>query len=193
MTIPADKNPAAPATSTTWEIDPTASRVEFSARMRFMFLANITVPGRFTEVHGTLTGTGADNDLSNAQVSVKIGTASLDTHSAARDKHLRSADFFDVENYPQLTFTSRRIEALDPAHRQYRITGLLAIRDVSREVTLDARYAPQPGAVQRHTVNLTTALDRRDFGLVWSRPMQKIADDVTIRLHIEMVPTPSPA
>ena len=193
MTIPADKNLAAPATSTTWEIDPTASRLEFSSRMRLMFLTNVTVPGRFTEVHGTLTGTGADSDLSNAQVSVMIGAASVDTKQQARDKHLRSTDFFDVEHFPQLTFTSRRIEELDPVHGQYRVTGLLTIRDVAHEVRLDAQYMPQPGAEQRRTVDLTTELDRRDFGLLWSRPMQKIADDVTIRLHIELVPATSPA
>ena len=52
---------------------------------------------------------------------------------------------------------------------------------------------PQPRVVQRHTINLTTVVDRRDFGLLWSRPMQKIADDVTITLHIELVPATSPA
>ncbi len=193
MTTPADKNPAAPTTNTTWDIDPAASRVEFGTRMRLMFLAKITVVGRFTEVHGTLTGTGAESDPSNTQVSVTIGAASLDTKQPARDKHLRSADFFDIEHYPQLTFTSRGIEALDPAHGQYRVTGLLTIRDVAREVSLEAWYTPQPGVEQRHTVNLTTVLDRRDFGLVWSRPTQKIADDVKITLHIELVPAASPA
>ena len=122
-----------------------------------------------------------------------IGAASVDTKSSPRDKHLRSADFFDVERYPNLTFTSRRIEPLDAAHGQYRVTGLLTIRDVARDVTLDARYMPQPRVVQRHTINLTTVVDRRDFGLLRSRPMQKIADDVTITLHIELVPATSPA
>jgi polyisoprenoid-binding protein YceI len=190
MTIPADKNPAAPPTSTTWDIDPAASWVEFSTRMRLMFLANVKVKGHFSDVQGTFIGD--EQKPTNANVQVTIGSSSLDTRSAARDKHLRSADFFDVEHYPQLTFTSRRIEALDPAHGQYRVAGLLTIRDVTREVSLDAWYTSQPGAVLRHTVNLTTDLDRRDFGLVWSRPMQKIADDVTITLHIELVPAASP-
>lgn len=187
MTTPVDK----PTSTTTWEIDPTASRVEFSARMRLMFLANVMVVGRFPEVHGTLNGTRSDP--TNTQVSVMIGSASVDTKAPPRDKHLRSADFFDVEHYPNLTFTSQRIEAIDPAHGHYRVTGLLTIRDVTREVSLDAKYTPQTGAEQRQIVTLETTLDRRNFGLAWSRPVQKIADDVKITLHIEWVPASSPA
>jgi polyisoprenoid-binding protein YceI len=187
MTTPVEK----PTSTTTWEIDPTASWVEFSARMRLMFISNVTVVGRFSEVHGTLSGT--QSDPTNAQVSVTIGSASLDTKAPPRDKHLRSADFFDVEHYPNLTFSSRRIEAIDPAHGHYRVTGSLTIRDVSRDVSLDAKYTPETGVEQRQIVNLETTLDRRDFGLVWSRPVQKIADDVKITLHIEWVPASSPA
>jgi polyisoprenoid-binding protein YceI len=187
MTTPVDE----PTSTTTWEIDPTASKAEFSARMRLMFLTSITVVGVFPEVHGTVTGT--QSDPTNAQVSVTIGAASLDTKSPPRDKHLRSADFFDVEHYPELTFISRRIEAIDPAHGRYRVTGSLTIRDMTRDVSLDAQYMPEAGAAQRPAVDLETRLDRRDFGLIWSRPVQKIADDVKITLHIECIPASSPA
>ena len=190
MTTPTDKNQAPATKVTTWEIDPAASRVEFSARMRLMFLANITVKGRFADVRGTLTGDASDP--TTGQVSVTIGAASLDTKMPARDKHLRSADFFEIDNYPNLTFTSRRIEALDQAQGHYRVSGLLTIRDVAREVSLDAWYAPQEAGKERHTFNLSAVFNRRDFGLVWSRPQQKIADDVTITLHIELTPTASP-
>lgn len=186
-----DKNPVSATKVTTWQIDSAASRVEFSARMRLMFLANVTVTGRFADVQGTLTGD--ESNPTAGQISVTIGTASLDTKMPARDKHLRSADFFEVENYPNLTFTSRRIEALDQAQGHYRVVGLLTIRDVAREVSLDAWYTPQEADKQRHTFNLTTLLNRRDFGLVWSRPQQKIADDVNITLHIELIPASSPA
>lgn len=191
MTTPHDKNPASATKVTTWEIDPKASQVEFSARMRLMFLANITVKGRFSDVRGTLTGD--ESDPTSGQVSVTIGAASLDTKAQARDKHLRSADFFEVENYPNLTFTSRHIEAIDQAKGHYRVTGLLTIRDVAREVSLDAWRTSQEADEQRHILNLTTMLNRRDFSLVWSRPQQKIADDVHITLHIELTPASSPA
>jgi polyisoprenoid-binding protein YceI len=191
MTIPADMNQTAPTDITTWDIDPAASRVEFGARMRLMFLSNVTVVGRFSEVHGVITGT--ESDPTATQVSVTIGAASLDTRTPARDKHLRSADFFDVEHYPHLTFTSQRIEALDAQQGHYRVTGWLTIRDVAHDVSLDAWYTPQRGAEQRPTVSLTTVLDRRDFGLVWSSPIQKIANPVEIALFIELVPAASPA
>jgi polyisoprenoid-binding protein YceI len=186
-----DKSKQASATTTSWRIDPSASQVEFSARMRLMFVANVTVKGRFSDVKGTFTGD--EREPTNVKAQVTIGSASLDTKQAARDKHLRSADFFEVERYPHLTFTSQRIEALDPAQGHYRITGLLTIRDVAREVSLDAWHLSQKAGVQRHVLNLTTVLKRHDFGMVWSRPIQVIADDVTITLHIELVPTSSPA
>lgn len=191
MTTPTDKNQASATQVTTWEIDPAASRVEFSARLRLMFLAKLTVKGRFADVRGTLTGD--ESDPTTGQISVTIGAASLDTKMPARDKHLRSADFFEIENYPNLTFTSRHIEAIDQAKGHYRVTGLLTIRDVAREVSLDAWHTSQEADGQRHTFNLTTMLNRRDFNLVWSRPQQKIADDVQITLHIELTPASSPA
>jgi polyisoprenoid-binding protein YceI len=188
MTIPNNETQAATTDVTTWTIDPAASRVEFRVRMRLLFLANVTVRGRFTDVRGTVTG--KESDPTSVQVSVTIGVVSLNTKSRARDTHLRSPDFFEVEHYPNLTFTSRRIEALDPAHGHYRVTGELAIRDVAREVSLDAWQVTQPTAAgqPRYTLNLTAVLDRRDFGLVWSRPIQQIADEVNITLHIELVP-----
>jgi polyisoprenoid-binding protein YceI len=170
----------------TWTIDPAASRIEFHAHMRLMFVAKVTVVGHFTQFEGTVTG--AESDPANAHVNVTISASSLDTKTDARDKHLRSADFFDVDHYSQLTFTSRHIEALDSTHGHYRVDGLLAIRDVACEVSMDAWALPQTQGEQRHTVNLTTVLDRRDFGLTWSSRVQQIADDVQITLYIELVP-----
>lgn len=185
MSTPTEKNQASGTQVTTWEIDPPPSRVEFSARLRLLFLANHTVQGRFSDVRGTLTGD--ESDPTTGQVSVTIRADSLDTKSPPRDHHLRSADFFEVDTYPHLMFTSQRIEALDRAKGHYRVTGWLTIRDVAREVTLDAWHS-QKRDEQRHTFNLTTVLNRRAFGLLWSRPVQKIADDVQIALHIEVIP-----
>jgi polyisoprenoid-binding protein YceI len=185
MTLPTDKE----MSTKTWNIDPAASRIEFHAHMRLMFVANVTVVGHFTQFEGTVTG--AESDPANAHVNVTISASSLDTKAGARDKHLRSADFFDVEHFPQLTFTSRHIEALDPTHRHYRVDGLLTIRDVTREVSMDAWAVSQTPGEQRHMVNLTTEVDRRDFGLTWSRPIQQIADEVNVALAIEFVPASS--
>ena len=181
-----------PATSvTTWKIDQEASRVEFTARMRLMFVMKVNVLGRFTDFNGTLTVD--EREPANSHITVTIGTASLDTKMAARDKHLHSADFFEVEHYPTLTFISHRIEVLDRATGHYRVTGALTIRDVTREVSLDAwNGSPQAaGDTPRHTFTLTTVLNRRDFGLTWSRPQQRIADEVNLALSVQFVPVSS--
>ena len=176
-----------PATSvTTWKIDQDASRVEFTARMRLMFVMKVNVLGRFTDFNGTLTVD--EREPANSHITVTIGTASLDTKMAARDKHLYAADFFDVEHYPTMTFTSQRIEALDQAAGHYRVTGTLTIREISREVSLDAwNVPPWTAGDSRLTFNFTAVLNRRDWGLTWSRPIQRIADEVNLALTIQFV------
>ena len=179
-----DQVPA--ATVTTWQIDPQASRIEFAARMRLMFVMRVTVAGRFSDVSGTLTVD--EHEPADSHVTVTIGTASLDTIQPARDTHLHSADFFDVARYPTMTFTSKRIEALDRAAGHYRVTGTLTIREVSHEVSLDARHvSPSPADEGRLTLTLTTVLDRRDWGLTWNSPMQQIADEVNLALTVQFV------
>ena len=191
MTATNDKSQVPATTVTAWKIDPQASRVEFTARMRLMFIMKITVLGRFTDVAGTLTAD--EHEPANSHITVTIGTASLDTKMAARDKHLYSADFFEVEHYPTMTFTSQRIEALDQAAGHYRVTGTLTIREATREVSLDAwNVSPQTaGEKPGLRFNLSTVLDRRDFGLTWSRPQQKIADEVNLALTVQFVPVSS--
>ena len=190
MTTTNNRNQDPAATITTWEIDPKASRVEFTARMRLMFVMKVSVLGRFSDVTGTLTVD--EHEPINSHVTITIGTPSLDTQMAARDKHLHSADFFDVEHYPAMTFTSQRIEALDRTAGHYRITGTLTIREVSREVSLDAwNVPPRTADDSRLTFNLTTVLDRRNWGLTWNGPIQKIADEVNLALTVQFVPVSS--
>ncbi len=190
MTTSNDRNQVPVTSVTTWKIDPKASRVEFTSHMRMMFLMNVTVVGRFSDLAGTLTVD--EREPSNSHVTVTIGTASLDTKLPARDKHLHSGDFFDVERYPTMTFTSDHIEALDQAAGHYRVTGMLTIREVSREVSLDAWHvSPSPADEGRLTFTLATVLDRHDWGLTWKRPIQQIANEVNLALTIQFVPVSS--
>ena len=190
MTATNDSSQVPTMSVTTWKIDQEVSRVEFTARMRMMFVMKVTVPGRFSDVAGTLTVD--EREPTNSHITVTIGTASLDSKMAARDKHLYSADFFDVEHYPAMTFTSRHIEALDQAAGHYRVTGTLTIREVSREVSLDAWNVPHwTAGDSKLTFNLTTVLDRLDWGLTWSRPIQQIADEVNLALTVQFVPASS--
>ena len=190
MTTTNDRNQVPAATVTTWRIDPEASRVEFTARMRLMFVMKVSVLGHFSDVAGTLTVD--EREPTNSHITVTIGTASLDTKIAARDKHLHSVDFFDVEHYPTMTFTSRRIGALDQAAGHYRVIGTLTIREVTRDVSLDAwNVPPRTADDNRLTFNLAAVLDRRDWGLTWSRPIQQIADEVSLALTVQFVPSSS--
>jgi polyisoprenoid-binding protein YceI len=180
-----------PTTSiTTWKLDPEVSRVEFTTRMRLMFVTKVTVQGHFTDVAGMLTVD--EHESINSRVIITIGTASLDTKNAARDKHLRSADFFDVVRHPSMTFTSQHIEALDQAAGHYRITGTLTIREVTHGVSLDAwNISPETAGNSQLKFRLTAVLDRRDWGISWSRPIQQIADEINLALTAQFVSAPS--
>ena len=190
MTTTNDSNQIPATNITTWKIDPEASHVEFTSLMRLMFVTKVTVKGRFTDVTGTLTVD--EREPADSHVTITIGTASLDTKMAARDKHLYSADFFDVEHHPSMTFTSQGIEILDQAEGHYRVTGNLTIREQTHEVSLDAvDISSKTSGDSRLTFHLTAVLDRRDWGITWSRPMQKIADQVNLELTVQFVPDSS--
>jgi len=120
---------------------------------------------------------------------VTIGAASIDTGNRQRDKHLRTADFFHVDRHPSLTFQSRQVEAIDQAAGRYRVVGDLAVRGVTRPVTLDARYEPAKGTGpgRRIKLTLTGSLNRRDFGIVWDNPLFHVADDLTVKLEVEAI------
>src|SRR5215475_7322581 len=115
-----------------WNIDATHSSINFS--VRHMVVAKVR--GRFTKYVGTVE-LEAD-DLTRSSVLATIDAASIDTGTAQRDDHLRSADFFDVEKFPELRFRSSRIEKIDD--ERYRLIGDLTIRDVTREIALDVEY-----------------------------------------------------
>src|SRR6185436_17034865 len=115
---------------TVWNIDPAHTNVEFAVR----HLMISTVKGRFGDVKGTVA-----LDLANpaaAQVDVTIGATSIDTRNSDRDAHLRSADFFDVEKFPELRYVSRKVDVLPDG--TFRVVGDLTIRGVTREVPLAA-------------------------------------------------------
>ena len=121
-----------------------------------------------------------------------IDAASLDTGVADRDAHLRSADFFDVERFPELRFHSKRIEKLDDG--RYRVVGDLTIRDVTREVHLDVEHGGQakdPWGNERVGFVARASIDRTDFGLQWNQVLEAggvvVADRVDIELDVEAV------
>lgn len=172
--------------ATVWQIDPAHTTAEFS--VRHMMISNVR--GRFGTIEGTVTGDLADP--TQAQVEAKIDVASVDTRNEQRDQHLRSADFFDVENHPHITFKSRRIERA--GDNEYKIVGDLTIRGVTREVVLDATFqgqAKSPWGQQVAGFSATTKLNRKDFGLTWNTALETggvlVGDEVKVEIQAELI------
>lgn len=169
-----------------WEIDSSHSGVHFSAR--HMVVAKVR--GQFARWSGTVLA--QDGDLARGQVNVVIDAASIDTGVADRDAHLRSADFFDVEQYPEITFASTRVVEL--GENQYRVFGDLTIRGVTREVELEVEYAgtaQDPWGNERAGFSASTSIDRKDFGLTWNKVLEAggvmVGDRINIELEVEAV------
>ena len=173
----------------TWQLDPAHSSVEFSVKHMMM----TTVRGRFKDVTATLTGDRDHPD--EAGVEATIDVASIDTGVADRDTHLRSADFFDVERAPQITFRSTRVE--NPPTKEgdsFRVIGDLVIRDGSMEVVLDCEYhgrGTDPWGKTRAGFSFRTEIDRREWGLKWNQVLETggvlVANKVKIEGEVQFV------
>lgn len=180
-----------PATST-WQIDPAHSHVEFAVK----HLMISTVRGRMSEFTGEIRLDEADP--ARSAVHAEIDAASIDTRNEQRDEHLRSADFFDVANHPTVTFDSRTIEG--ESKEGWRVTGDLTIRGVTRPVTLDMTESGagvDPWGNQRRGFSASAVIDRRDFGLTWNQVLEAggfaLSHDVKVTLDVEAVQQAVPA
>jgi polyisoprenoid-binding protein YceI len=170
------------AATESYTIDPNHSAVGFKIRHLFS-----RVPGRFTKFEGTIRLDQAD--LSKGSVQFTIQAASIDTDEPARDKHLRSDAFFDVENHPKITFQSTRVKNAAPNKLQ--VDGNLTIRGTTKPVTLDVDvlgFGPGLGAY-RAGFEARTRINRQDFGVKWNDIVEGggyvLGDDVDITINIE--------
>lgn len=168
-----------------WTVDPAHSSVEFS--VKHMMIA--TVKGGFTEFDGTLQ---VGEDVSSAKVFGVISVASIDTHEPQRDAHLRSADFFDAERYPEIRFESNRVESVGGTN--FRVSGELTIKGISREVELDATVVGtgrDPWDNERVALEIRGEIDRRDFGLRWNQALEVggvlVGDKVKLAVDVSAV------
>ena len=177
----------APAATSTWQIDPMHSAAQFSVR----HLAISSVRGGFSNVKGTVSFD--DKDVSKSTVDVTIDVSTVDTREPDRDKDLKSDKFFDVAQYPTMTFKSKKVEQV--AAGKLKVTGDLTIRGVTKEVVLDVEgpTAPvkDPWGNQRAAVNATTKINRQDFGVKWNATMDNggvvVGDEVSITIDAEMI------
>ena len=176
--------------TTTWQLDATHSSVEFSVKHMMM----TTVRGRFKNVQATLTG---DRDHpAQAGIEATIDVTSIDTGVADRDGHLKSADFFDAEHFPQITFRGTRIEGNPPKTEgdRFRVHGDLKIRDSSIEVVLDCEYegrGQDPWGKTRAGFSFKTEIDRREWGLKWNQAIETggvlVANKVRVEGELQFV------
>lgn len=167
-----------------WNIDLAHSGVSFS--VRHMVISKVR--GRFAKFGGKLELD--ENDLANSKVDLTIDASSIDTGIPDRDNHLRSPDFFDVAKFPELRFSSKRVEKVSDT--EYRLVGDLTIRDVTREVTLEVEYggrAKDPWGNQRAGFVARAHLDRKDFGLGWNQLLEAggvlVGERVDIEIELE--------
>jgi polyisoprenoid-binding protein YceI len=169
-----------------WELDTAHTQIEFS--VKHMMVA--TVRGRFNDFSGELNLDEANPAASSVKITIQ--TASIDTGNDGRDGHLRSPDFFDVAQYPTVTFVSKRVEALGEA--RYRITGDLTIHGVTNELPLELDVEGPVKDLQgkrRAAFSLHGDLSRKDFGLNWNVALESggwlVSDKVALNVEAQAV------
>ncbi len=173
--------------TTTWNIDPVHSVAEF--KVKHMMISN--VKGQFPKVSGKLTLD--ESDLTKSKVETSIETASIETRDPQRDGHLKSPDFFHVEKFPTMSFTSTGIKIVRDG--ELSVEGDLTIRDITRKVlfTVEGPTPPakDPWGNTRIAVSATTKINRKDFGLTWNAALETggilVGDEVTITLDVQFV------
>lgn len=170
----------------TWDIDPVHSEVSFV--IRHMVVSKVR--GRFDKFEGVIVT--ADDPLQSS-VEATIEAASVNTNQEQRDGHIRSADFLDVENHPQITFRSTGIRA---DRDRFLVSGDLTIRGVTKPVTLEVEpngFTPDPFGGTRTGFSATTEINRQDFGVSYNGPIpgadnaMVLSDKVTLNIEIEAV------
>lgn len=176
-------------TTTTWNIDPAHSQAAFT--VKHMMITKVR--GRFATLEGAIHVD--EEELSDSRVEVTIDPSSIDTRSEDRDTHLRSGDFLDAENYPELTFRSTSVKGLrlEPGSG-FEVRGKLTIRGVTKEVVLDAVFegrGTDPWGGERVSFSAETTIDRREYGLEWNQALEAggvlVGNEVKIHLEAQAV------
>lgn len=167
-----------------YKLDESHTQVGFKIK----HLVISTVSGRFNKFSGTFEFDPKKGEIE--KLNVEIDSASIDTNEPDRDKHLKSPEFFDIEKFPKLTFTSKKTTTKD--NKPTKLDGELTIHGVKKNVTLDVDYkgsTVDPWGNERIAFEASTQVNRKDFGLKWNKSLDKggvmIADDVKIVIEGE--------
>ncbi|OYN89381.1 YceI family protein [Parenemella sanctibonifatiensis] len=168
----------------TYVIDPSHSELSFTARHAMV----TKVRGTFNDISGTAT---TEANLQNARIEVKVGVESINTRSADRDGHLKSADFFDVAQYPNITFVSTDVQGSGDT---LTVTGNLTIKDVTKPVTIDFEVsgpATDPFGNERIGAEGAIEVNRKDFGLTWNAALETggvlVSEKVKLAFDVSLI------
>lgn len=172
--------------TTSWVIDPSHSEIQFKVK----HLMISTVTGQFNTFNSTIET--SENDFTTAKAHFSADIDSISTNNEQRDAHLKANDFFDAENYPQLTFESEKIEQTDDEN--YKVSGILTMRGISKNVVLDAELggiAQDPWGGTRVGFALTGKINRKDFGVSFSMLTETggiaLSEEVKLLLNLQYV------
>ncbi|NGF55374.1 YceI family protein [Parapedobacter sp. SGR-10] len=169
-----------------WAIDPTHSEIGF--KVKHMMFTNVS--GKFNAFEATIEN--EDDQFDTSVVSFSAEVNSVDTNNADRDNHLRSADFFDVEQFPKISFKSTEIKKINEG--QFKVSGDLTIKDVTQNVTLDAEYSglmKDPWGNTKAGVSLNGKINRKEFGLTWNAALETggvlVGEDIKLAAEVQLI------
>ncbi len=171
---------------TTWSVDVAHSGVQFS--VSHMVISEVT--GHFGDFNATLIQT--KDDFTKSTLSATIKTNTINTNNEKRDAHLKSTDFFDAENFPEITFISKSFEK--SGKNKYKIIGDLTMRGVTKLIVLDTKYNGQITDQRGNTTagfKATTTVNRKDFGIIWNKTLETggllVGENVDVTINIELI------
>jgi polyisoprenoid-binding protein YceI len=174
---------ASPVLADTWVVDKNHSEAGFQIRHMMS-----KVRGHFNDYAGAIVADPAKPEAATVEFTIK--TASIDTANEGRDKDLRSANFFDVEKFPEITFKSSKVKATSKDH--YDVTGTLTLHGVAKEVTLPVQFlgfGKDPWGNDRAGFSIDLTLNRKDYGLSWNKTLDNggllLGDDVWVSINLE--------
>ncbi len=170
--------------TTKWVVDPTHSEIVF--KVKHMMFTNLS--GSFTKFDASVTTEG--EDFKNAKFDFSSDVTSVDTGNTDRDNHLKSGDFFDGEQHPQITFTSTDFK--QKSGDDYTLTGDLTIKGVTKPITLDVEFggtAKDPWGNVKAGLSATGKINRKDFGLTWNAALETggvlVGEDVKLQIELQ--------
>lgn len=171
--------------TTKWSIDPTHSEVGF--KVKHMMFTNVS--GKFKTYDAEITT--EDDDFTKSEISFSADINSIDTNNTDRDNHLKSADFFDAENHPKLTFKSL---SLTKSGDEYQLTGELTLHGITKTVKLDAEVSgllKDPWGNTKVAMNISGKINRKDWGLNWNSALETggvlVGEDVKLNIELQLL------